>query len=86
MDDRLQVEQRGLEKSIDYNEVEVPGLRGHQGELADRFYDAPSRSVQLVGVTGTTVYVDNGYHAMGMAVTSIKAPYEALEESLRGGS
>ena len=37
------------------------------------------------GVTGTTVYVDNGYHAMGMAVSSIKAPYEALEESLRGG-
>lgn len=36
------------------------------------------------GVTGTTVYVDNGYHAMGMAVSSIKAPYEALEESLRG--
>jgi enoyl-[acyl-carrier protein] reductase I len=37
------------------------------------------------GITGTTVYVDNGYHAMGMAVSSIKAPYEALEESLRGG-
>ena len=36
------------------------------------------------GITGTTVYVDNGYHAMGMAVSSIKAPYEALEESLRG--
>ncbi|MBY4596621.1 UDP-N-acetylmuramoyl-L-alanyl-D-glutamate--2,6-diaminopimelate ligase [bacterium BD-1] len=40
-------------QALPANAVEVPGLRGHQGELADRFYDAPSRSLHLVGVTGT---------------------------------
>jgi UDP-N-acetylmuramoyl-L-alanyl-D-glutamate--2,6-diaminopimelate ligase len=33
--------------------VSVPDLRAHLGRLADRFYDAPSRHVQVTGVTGT---------------------------------
>jgi UDP-N-acetylmuramoyl-L-alanyl-D-glutamate--2,6-diaminopimelate ligase len=33
--------------------VAVPGLRARQGELADRFYDAPSRTLAVAGVTGT---------------------------------
>jgi UDP-N-acetylmuramoyl-L-alanyl-D-glutamate--2,6-diaminopimelate ligase len=31
----------------------VPGLRGRLGEIADRFFGAPSRRVQVVGITGT---------------------------------
>jgi UDP-N-acetylmuramoyl-L-alanyl-D-glutamate--2,6-diaminopimelate ligase len=33
--------------------VAVEGLRGKLGRLADRFYDAPSRHMQVTGVTGT---------------------------------
>ena len=33
--------------------VAVPGLRQRQGELADRFYGAPSRALAVTGVTGT---------------------------------
>ena len=33
--------------------VAVPGLRARQGELADRFYGAPSRALAVAGVTGT---------------------------------
>ncbi|HEU0154279.1 MAG TPA: UDP-N-acetylmuramoyl-L-alanyl-D-glutamate--2,6-diaminopimelate ligase [Arenimonas sp.] len=33
--------------------VAVPGLRQRQGELADRFYGAPSRALAVAGVTGT---------------------------------
>ncbi|MBW8368512.1 MAG: hypothetical protein K0M70_11740 [Arenimonas sp.] len=35
------------------NAVAVPGLRQRQGELADRFYGAPSRALAMTGVTGT---------------------------------
>ena len=35
------------------NAVAVPGLRKRQGELADRFYGAPSAAMTLAGVTGT---------------------------------
>src|SRR5690606_29624887 len=35
------------------NAIAVPGLRGRQGELADRFYDAPSKAMAVTGVTGT---------------------------------
>ncbi|WP_374604315.1 UDP-N-acetylmuramoyl-L-alanyl-D-glutamate--2,6-diaminopimelate ligase [Arenimonas sp.] len=35
------------------NAVAFPGLRVRQGELADRFYGAPSKALRLVGVTGT---------------------------------
>ncbi|MFU8896812.1 MAG: UDP-N-acetylmuramoyl-L-alanyl-D-glutamate--2,6-diaminopimelate ligase [Gammaproteobacteria bacterium] len=31
----------------------VPALRAQLGELADRFFDAPSSRIQVVGVTGT---------------------------------
>ena len=31
----------------------VPALRTHLGELADRFFDAPSSRLQVIGVTGT---------------------------------
>ncbi|MEO8161002.1 MAG: UDP-N-acetylmuramoyl-L-alanyl-D-glutamate--2,6-diaminopimelate ligase, partial [Arenimonas sp.] len=33
--------------------VAVEGLRGKLGRLADRFYDGPSRHMQVTGVTGT---------------------------------
>jgi len=33
--------------------VAVEGLRGRLGRLADRFFDAPSRHLQVTGVTGT---------------------------------
>jgi UDP-N-acetylmuramoyl-L-alanyl-D-glutamate--2,6-diaminopimelate ligase len=33
--------------------IAVPGLRQRQGELADRFYGAPSRALAVAGVTGT---------------------------------
>ncbi|GGA84918.1 UDP-N-acetylmuramoyl-L-alanyl-D-glutamate--2,6-diaminopimelate ligase [Arenimonas soli] len=35
------------------NAVAFPGLRARQGELASRFYGAPSEALRLVGVTGT---------------------------------
>jgi len=35
------------------NAVMVPDLRGKLGQLADRFYDAPSKRVAMTGVTGT---------------------------------
>lgn len=31
----------------------VPGLRARLGEIADRFFDAPSQRLQVIGVTGT---------------------------------
>jgi UDP-N-acetylmuramoyl-L-alanyl-D-glutamate--2,6-diaminopimelate ligase len=33
--------------------IEVPDLRAHSGSIADRFYGAPSRDLQVIGVTGT---------------------------------
>ena len=33
--------------------VPVPALREHLGQIADRFYEHPSRRVRVVGVTGT---------------------------------
>jgi len=33
--------------------IAVPGLRVRQGELADRFFGAPSKAMRVVGVTGT---------------------------------
>ena len=35
------------------NAIAVPGLRARQGELADRFYGAPSQALVMTGVTGT---------------------------------
>lgn len=35
------------------NAIAVPGLRRRQGELADRFYGAPSHALSVTGVTGT---------------------------------
>ena len=35
------------------NAIAFPGLRARQGELANRFYGAPSKALRLVGVTGT---------------------------------
>ncbi len=39
--------------SIPKEAIAVPGLRAKLGQIADRFYDAPSRAVRVVGVTGT---------------------------------
>ena len=33
--------------------IAVDDLRGHMGEIANRFFDYPSRAVRVVGVTGT---------------------------------
>ena len=33
--------------------IPVAGLRGHLGDIANRFYDHPSESVRVVGITGT---------------------------------
>jgi UDP-N-acetylmuramoyl-L-alanyl-D-glutamate--2,6-diaminopimelate ligase len=33
--------------------IAVPGLGTHIGEIANRFFDSPSRSIKVVGVTGT---------------------------------
>ena len=33
--------------------VEVPGLRGRLGDIANRFFDTPSNSVRVIGITGT---------------------------------
>ena len=33
--------------------IPVAGLAGHIGEIANRFYDYPSKAMQVVGVTGT---------------------------------
>ncbi len=33
--------------------IEVEGLRDHLGAIADRFYQSPSQSLNLVGITGT---------------------------------
>lgn len=74
-----------IETMIEYYAANAPLSRMLQAEdVANMAAFLASPLAQ--GVTGTTVYVDNGYHAMGMAVSSIKAPYEALEESLRGPS
>ena len=35
------------------NAISVPGLRGRQGELASRFFGAPSKTLCVTGVTGT---------------------------------
>jgi enoyl-[acyl-carrier protein] reductase I len=73
-----------IETMIEYYAANAPLTRLLQAEdVANMAAFLASPLAQ--GVTGTTVYVDNGYHAMGMATSSIKAPYEALQESLRGG-
>jgi len=72
-----------IETMIEYYAANAPLSRTLQAEDVGNMA-AFLASPLAQGVTGTTVYVDNGYHAMGMAVSSIKAPYEALEESLRG--
>jgi len=35
------------------NAIGVRGLRQHVGTIADRFFEAPSRKLKVVGVTGT---------------------------------
>lgn len=35
------------------NAIPVPCLRAHLGEIADRFFSAPSQAMHVVGVTGT---------------------------------
>ncbi|KAA2284947.1 UDP-N-acetylmuramoyl-L-alanyl-D-glutamate--2,6-diaminopimelate ligase [Arenimonas fontis] len=39
--------------AVPANAIAVPGLRARQGELADRFYGAPSKAMAVIGVTGT---------------------------------
>jgi len=38
---------------VDVPLIAVDDLRGHLGEIANRFFDNPSRAVRVVGVTGT---------------------------------
>lgn len=39
--------------AIDAPLIPVHGLRGRLGEIANRFYDHPSRSLKVLGITGT---------------------------------
>lgn len=41
------------DRKLPANAIAFPGLRARQGELANRFYDAPSGAMRVVGVTGT---------------------------------
>ena len=47
----LSAEQRGRAGALPV--VEIPGLAGHLGEIASRFYGHPSRRMHIAGVTGT---------------------------------
>ena len=38
---------------VDVPMIRVAGLRSYLGELANRFYDHPSRAVSVIGITGT---------------------------------
>ena len=38
---------------VDVPLIAVDGLRGRLGEIANRFFDHPSRTVRVLGVTGT---------------------------------
>lgn len=40
-------------KSIAIKIIKVPGLRKQAGFIISRFYDEPSKAIQLIGVTGT---------------------------------
>lgn len=40
-------------KSLSVTLVKVPGLRQRAGDIISRFYDEPSKAMQLIGVTGT---------------------------------
>jgi enoyl-[acyl-carrier protein] reductase I len=56
-----------IEKMVEYcadNSPLTEPLRAHEVGTAAAFLCSPLAS----GITGTTVYVDKGYHAMGMAV------------------
>lgn len=56
-----------IEKMVEYCAVNSPltePLRAEEVGIAAAFLCSPLAS----GITGTTVYVDKGYHAMGMAV------------------
>jgi UDP-N-acetylmuramoyl-L-alanyl-D-glutamate--2,6-diaminopimelate ligase len=39
--------------TLPLNAVPVPGLRGKQAALADRFFGSPSKALYMIGVTGT---------------------------------
>ena len=38
---------------VNIGQIEVPCLREHLGLIADRFYGSPSRSLNIIGITGT---------------------------------
>ena len=62
-----------IERMVDYCSVNSPltdPLTADEVGLAAAFLSSPLAS----GITGTTVYVDKGYHAMGMAVDAISVP------------
>ncbi|HEX7023822.1 MAG TPA: enoyl-[acyl-carrier-protein] reductase, partial [Gemmatimonadales bacterium] len=56
-----------IQRMIEYNRRNAP--LGRELEAADVGYAAAFLASPLAaGITGSVVYVDNGYHAMGMAV------------------
>jgi enoyl-[acyl-carrier protein] reductase I len=62
-----------INKMVDYCAANSPlsePLRAHEVGAAAAFLSSPLAS----GITGTTLYVDKGYHAMGMAVSGQEAP------------
>jgi enoyl-[acyl-carrier protein] reductase I len=59
-----------IERMVDYCSANSPltdALTADEVGLAAAFLSSPLAS----GITGTTVYVDKGYHAMGMAVDAV---------------
>jgi len=62
-----------IERMVDYCSVNSPltdALTADEVGLAAAFLSSPLAS----GITGTTVYVDKGYHSMGMTVDAISVP------------
>ena len=65
-----------IERMVDYCSVNSPltdALTADEVGLAAAFLSSPLAS----GITGTTVYVDKGYHSMGMTVDASGAPAAA---------
>jgi enoyl-[acyl-carrier protein] reductase I len=62
-----------IEAMVKYCQANTPlqqALEAHEVGAAMAFLSSPLAS----GITGTTLYVDKGYHAMGMAVDGATVP------------
>ena len=74
-----------IEKMVEYSAVNSPltgELEAHEVGTTAAFLASPLAS----GITGSTVYVDKGYHAMGMAVAATSALTPAGEGAAGQGA